>query len=105
MSNTIALPEALNAANAVALLDDLQRRISAQAQAVCVLDVSAVRSFDSAGLALLLSARRCAQSLGKTLTVQGWTDGLLALAQVYGVAQLLDPTVPATAQISSAADL
>ena len=99
MSHTIALPDALNAANAVALRRELQRSVQqAQPGAACVLDASGVRSFDSAGLSLLLALRRHAQAQGTALTVQGWPAGLLALAQVYGVAQLLDPSQPSAAQ-------
>lgn len=92
MSSTIALPSVLNAEVAVPAQAQLRQQIQALPPgAQVVLDAAAVQSFDSAGLALLLSCRRVALARGSRLQVQGWPDSLRALAQVYGVMPLLDP--------------
>lgn len=92
MSHTIALPAVLTAETALSVLTGLLRSMQAlPAGAAIALDASAVQSFDSAGLALLLACRRTAQAQQQTLQVQGWTPSLQSLAQVYGVMPLLDP--------------
>ncbi len=98
---TIALPATLDASSANAALAQLQQAVQAvQAPApaaACVLDASAVQRFDSAGLAVLLAARRQALAAGKTLVVAQWPAQLLSLAQAYGVAHLLGGAAPASA--------
>lgn len=92
MGHVIALPAVLTAQTALAVQVDLQRRMRAlPVGAVIALDAGAVQSFDSAGLALLLACRRTVQVRQQTLHVQGWTQSLQSLAQVYGVMPLLDP--------------
>ena len=54
-----------------------------------VADASALDRFDSSALAVLLDARREAQSLGRTFTVHGLPPRLRALAGLYGVGHLL----------------
>ncbi|MDO4593089.1 MAG: STAS domain-containing protein [Comamonadaceae bacterium] len=93
MQQAIALPPTLTAETVAQAHLQLQHSLQAQPQgAAIVLDAAGVQAFDSAGLALLLSCRRSAQARGQRLRVQGWTPGLQALAQVYGVLPLLDPT-------------
>ena len=52
-------------------------------------DVSALQSFDSSALAVLLDGHRQAQQSGQRLKVIGWPPRLLALAKLYGVYELL----------------
>lgn len=95
--NTIPLPETLNSQHVAAVQAVLYRHLDQNPATACiVLDASGVRHFDSASLALLLACRRYAQAQGKQLHVQGWPQGLLALAQVYGVLELLDQKSPTT---------
>jgi phospholipid transport system transporter-binding protein len=56
------------------------------------IDASTLEVFDSAALALLLQARRMAQARGRPLQVRGAPAKLMQLAQLYGVAELLDLT-------------
>lgn len=91
----IALPSVLTSETVTQVQSQLQRSMQAWPQgAAVVLDASAVQSFDSAGLALLLACRRSAQAKGQSFSVQGWPDSLQSLAQIYGVMPLLDPLVP-----------
>ena len=92
---TIALPATLDASSANAALAQLQQAVQAAAPAAaCTLDARAVQRFDSAGLAVLLAARRQALAAGKTLVVAQWPAQLLSLAQAYGVAHLLGGAAP-----------
>ena len=56
------------------------------------LDFAAVGAVDSSAVALLLEWRRQAQRLGKTLVFVNLPANLLALARLYGVADLIQPT-------------
>ncbi|WP_284335147.1 lipid asymmetry maintenance protein MlaB [Comamonas sp. NoAH] len=97
MQQTIALPSVLTTQAVVTARADMMVRMQGiPSGATIALDASAVQSFDSAGLALLLACRRAAQARQQSLHVQGWTPSLQSLAQVYGVLPLLDPEQAAT---------
>jgi phospholipid transport system transporter-binding protein len=55
------------------------------------IDFAAVTGVDSAAVALLLEWRRMAQARGKTLVFENLPPNLLALASLYGVAELVQP--------------
>ena len=55
------------------------------------IDFGAVTGVDSAAVALLLEWRRMAQARGKTLVFENLPPNLLALASLYGVADLVQP--------------
>ena len=55
------------------------------------IDFSAVTGVDSAAVALLLEWRRMALARGKTLEFENLPATLLALAKLYGVAELIAP--------------
>ena len=55
------------------------------------IDFSAVTGVDSAAVALLLEWRRMAIARGKTLEFENLPPNLLALAKLYGVAELIAP--------------
>ena len=103
MSQTIALPSVLTADAVVLAQAQLLRSVQAAASqgGAVVLDASAVQSFDSAGLALLLACRRHVAAQGATLQVQGWPSSLQALAQVYGVLPLLAPELAASSDAAA----
>lgn len=52
-------------------------------------DASAVQTFDSSALAVLLACRRAALEAGKQLAVIGLPQGLQSMAALYGVDGLL----------------
>jgi phospholipid transport system transporter-binding protein len=55
------------------------------------IDFSAVTGVDSSAVALLLDWRRMAMARGKSLAFVNLPANLLALAELYGVADLIQP--------------
>jgi len=55
------------------------------------IDFAKVTAVDSAAVALLLEWRRMASARGKKLSFENLPTNLLALAQLYGVAELIQP--------------
>ncbi len=55
------------------------------------IDFSAITGVDSSAVALLLEWRRQAQARGKRLDFVNLPPNLLALAELYGVAELIQP--------------
>lgn len=55
------------------------------------IDFASVGAVDSSAVALLLEWRRQAQRLGKTVVFVNLPPNLLALARLYGVAELIQP--------------
>jgi phospholipid transport system transporter-binding protein len=100
-SNPLQLPKELTYRQGRDCLLRLRPLVTGHADALVVLDASAVKVFDSAALAVLLACRR-AQEAGKQLIVEGLPKGLQSMAALYGVDGLLMPApVPdaaATAQ-------
>ena len=60
-----------------------------------IIDFAEVTGVDSSAVALLLEWRRRAQQRGKTLTYVNLPANLLALARLYGVAELIQPAAAA----------
>lgn len=59
------------------------------------IDFAGITGVDSSAVALLLEWRRQAQRLGKTLVFVNLPPNLLALAKLYGVAELIQPAAAA----------
>ena len=57
------------------------------------IDFAAIDGVDSSAVALLLEWRREAQRLGKVLVFVNLPPNLLALANLYGVEELIQPSV------------
>lgn len=57
------------------------------------IDFAAITGVDSSAVALLLEWRREAQRLGKRLEFVNLPPNLLALANLYGVAELIQPNL------------
>lgn len=90
--SALTLPPQMGKADAKAVLHSLCAQIKQCAQqgaAGIVLDASALQSFDSSSLAVLLECRRQAQTLGRTLCIQHAPAKLRQLANLYGVNDLL----------------
>ena len=83
------LPERLTLGEAAATLVALRRSLAGQGDAELTIDASALRSFDSSAVAVLLELRREAQAQGRTLRVLRWPERLQALVALYGVQELL----------------
>ena len=94
--SALKLPERMVFQNAVECSALLKKAITEACQAnratgskVAVIDASAVRSFDSAALAVLLQCRRDADALKCTIAIQNMPSQLRELTHLYGVAELL----------------
>lgn len=94
------LPQRLTMAEAAAALALLDAEPAAGALHV---DASALADFDSAALALLLHARRLAARRGQAFEIAGAPAQLVQLAQLYGVAGLLQLEPPAGAALQGTA--
>ena len=81
MSGTLQLPQTATLAQAAAL--------TAQLDAVDVIDAAALRDFDTSAVALLLEASRRARARGVQLRVLNVPAKLRELARLYGVDGLL----------------
>ena len=81
------LPEVLAESDSYAARSDLPDRL--------IIDFSGVTGVDSSAVALLLEWLRRAQLRGKTLTYVNLPANLLALARLYGVAELIQPAAAA----------
>lgn len=77
------LPAVLVESRAYTSRDDLPDRLT--------IDFAAITDVDSSAVALLLEWRREAARLGKTLLFVNLPANLLALADLYGVAELIQP--------------
>jgi phospholipid transport system transporter-binding protein len=73
---------------AQACLQELQAGVATSASPV-VVDASALTSFDSCALAVLLELRRSTALAGKDLRLKGLPEQLKVLASVYGVQDLI----------------
>ena len=85
----LVLPSELTQHQATACLQMLVQGLRSQPDPVVVADASALSSFDSSALAVLLECRRQAHALGKTFGVKSLHPRLRELAALYGVGELL----------------
>ena len=85
----LRLPEVLMHPQASACRAQLVRAMAGAQDRVMLLDASPLREFDSSALAVLLACRRQAQTLGRSLQVQGLSEPLRELATLYGVLEWL----------------
>lgn len=88
----IILPATLTHAVAAEFSGDIASLVSSQSNGV-VADASALQQFDSSALAVLLACRRETLAVGKVFSVYGLPARLRQLAGLYGVADLVPPTV------------
>lgn len=92
IATMLVLPAELTHRQATASLDMLMHGLRANRESSIVVDARALAVFDSSALAVLLECRREALSEGKKFAVQGLPQALAALATLYGVDVLLDPS-------------
>jgi phospholipid transport system transporter-binding protein len=87
----LALPATLIQAQAQSVADGLVAALLARLSqgGDAVLDASALTQFDSSALAVVLACRRAVLAQGGQLRVTGLPERAQALAQVYGVSELL----------------
>ena len=85
----LTLPESLGLKEAAAVMQSLRAQMRRESGAQTVIDAAALRHFDSSALAVLLDCKREAARQQKDFTLQGAPPKLLALADLYGVRELL----------------
>lgn len=81
------LPDVLKASAEYTSRNDLPDRLT--------IDFQGIDAVDSSAVALLLEWRRQAMRLGKQLVFVNLPANLVALATLYGVEELIQPTPPA----------
>ena len=77
------IPQVLEESAAYAARTDLPERLT--------IDFAGITGVDSSAVALLLDWRRMAVKRGKTLVFVNLPANLLSLADLYGVAELIQP--------------
>ena len=90
----MSLPATLTQAQAVLVSHDLETAIANQ-QGIFVLDTSAIQSFDSSALAVLLGACRVAALEHVQLQITGLPARAAQLAALYGLTDILSAHLPA----------
>jgi phospholipid transport system transporter-binding protein len=87
MSLALVLPERVTLSEATQVLVDLESRLPSSG--VVLLDASALQTFDSSVVAVLLALQRRLATHGQKLQVCQRSGRLQALLTLYGVAELL----------------
>ena len=90
----LVLPEVLTLDEANTTLLMLEQALRSDDAATLTVDASALRSFDSAAVAVLLECRRLARAWSKGFEVRGAPPKLTELVHLYGVDQLLAFAAP-----------
>ncbi len=86
---SLNLPPSVTVADVAGLLPALQTALE---DGQMHIDAAALTDFDTSTLALLLHARRLAESRGAAFRVSGAPPKLVELAELYGVDSLLSLT-------------
>jgi phospholipid transport system transporter-binding protein len=87
MSPALALPERVTLSEATVVLNRLETGLPSSG--VVELDASALQTFDSSVVAVLLALQRRLLTRGQSLQVCHRSERLQALLTLYGVAELL----------------
>lgn len=90
----LVLPEVLTLREANTTLRMLEQSMGRDDAATLTVDASALRTFDSAAVAVLLECRRLAQMGRRGFEVHGAPAKLTDLVRLYGVDALLAFTAP-----------
>lgn len=88
-ADTLAIRGVLTFATSRRAFAEGERALAAGAQTR--LDLTGLTHADSAGLACVIALAAAANRSGRRLRIAGWPEGLRALAEVCGVAALLEP--------------
>jgi len=90
----LVLPQVLTLQEANTTLRMLEQSMGSDDAATLTVDASALRSFDSAAVAVLLECRRLAHAWNKGFEVHGAPPKLTELVRLYGADQLLAFAAP-----------
>lgn len=88
----LTLPATLTLSEAALWVDQINIELRDPSRGELVVDAAALTHFDSSVLALLLQVRREAIRQQRPYAVRGAPTKLMALAQMYGVKELLGVT-------------
>ena len=80
-----ALPAVLTHDQANACRQQLVQAMRGTTDRQLLIDASALQTFDSSAIAVLLACRRQALAQGQNLQFTGWPERLRELARLYGV--------------------
>lgn len=75
----------------------LAQALQGEREGEVIVDASPLRQFDTSALAVLLECRRLAQAFGRPFSVRNAPAKLSALADLYGVGELLLTPAPGAA--------
>ena len=87
----LVLPESLTTRDARDTLRLLTQSLPKDGDAPVTVDASGLQQLDTAAIAVLLECRRVAQAWGKPFEIKRAPPKLVALAELYGVGELLVP--------------
>ena len=87
--NTFRVASPMLIANARALLETGRGLLGAETESEMRLALASVHEADSSALAVLFALQLAATARGRTLSIANPPPGLLSLAGLYGVAELL----------------
>ncbi len=90
----LVLPEVLTLREANTTLQMLEQSMRSDDAATLTIDASALRTFDTAAVAVLLECRRLAGAWNRGFEVRGAPPKLSDLVQLYGVESLLAFAAP-----------
>mgnify|MGYP003604740152 FL=1 len=93
----LVLPAELTHAQALTCLDMLRQSLKGLAGDTVVVDAEPLKRFDTSALAVLLECRRDCLYSGRVFRVRGLGQRLRELAELYGIAELLESETPAVA--------
>ncbi len=94
----LVLPEVLTMREANHTLGMLEQSMRTDDATTLTVDASALRSFDTAAVAVLLECRRLARAWNKGFEVRGAPPKLSDLVRLYGVDSLLAFAAPPAAR-------
>ena len=75
----------------------LAQALQGEKEGEVIVDASPLQQFDTSALAVLLECRRLAQAFGRPFSVRNAPHKLTALADLYGVGELLLTPAPGAA--------
>ena len=87
----LVLPQSLTTRDARDTLRLLTQSLPKDGDAPVTVDASGLQQLDTAAIAVLLECRRVAQAWGKPFEIKRAPPKLVALAELYGVGELLVP--------------
>ena len=90
----LVLPETLTLREATVALRMFEQTLRSDDAATLIVDASALRTFDSAAVAVLLECRRMAHGWNKGFEIQAAPAKLTELVRLYGVESLLAFSAP-----------